>query len=136
MKKLAITVGVLAALGGGGWDVLGKTAATDKDVVPTQKVTKTPFVRRVTADGNLRAVKATPLSAPTDNGGWDGPVKIAWLAPDGSKVKAGDVVVRFDPSDPEKQMKEGEADLAAANAKLAGEEIKSKNAIAGRDRDA
>src|SRR6478735_4366960 len=105
MKKLAITVVVLAALGGGGWYVLGKTAP-HKDSVPTQ------------------------------NGGWDGPVKIAWLAPDGSKVKAGDVVFKFDPSDPEKQLREGEADLAAANAKLAGEEIKSKNAIAGRDRDA
>ena len=135
MKKLAITVVVLAALGGGGWYVLGKTAA-HKDAVPTLKLTKTPFVRRISADGNLRAVKATPLTAPMQTGGWDGPVKIAWLAPDGSKVKAGDVVAKFDPSDPEKQMREGEADLKAANAKLAGEEIKSKNAIAGRDRDA
>jgi HlyD family secretion protein len=135
VKKLAITVVVLAALGGGGWYVLGKTTEK-KDAVPTQKVAKTPFVRRVTAEGNLRAVKATPLAAPMQNGGFDGPVKIAWLAPDGSKVKTGDVVVRFDPSDPEKQLREGQADLAAANAKLAGEQIKSKNAIEGRDQDA
>jgi RND family efflux transporter MFP subunit len=135
VKKLAITVVVLAALGGGGWYVLGKTTKHD-EAVPTQKVSKAPFTRRVTAEGNLRAVKATPLSAPRNGGGWDGPVKIAWLASDGTKVKAGDVVVRFDPSDPEKQLREGQADLAAASAKLAGEQIKSQNAIAGRDKEA
>jgi RND family efflux transporter MFP subunit len=42
-------------------------------------------------------------------------------------------VVRFDPSDPQKQLRTGQADLAAADAKLAGEEIKSKTAIDGRD---
>jgi HlyD family secretion protein len=135
VKRLAITVVVLAALGGGGWFVLGR-ASVHKEVVPTQKVAKSPFVRRVTSEGNLRAVKATPISAPSMNGGFEGPMKIAWIAVDGKPVKSGEVVVRFDPSDQQKHLREGEADLAAANAKLAGEQIKSKTAINGRERDA
>lgn len=130
MKGL-IALAVVAALGGGGWYVVHRGGPA-KDEVPTQTVKKEAFTRRVTAEGNLRAVKATPVSAP-QSGGDFGPMKIAWLAPDGSAVKAGDVVVRFDPSEPEKQLREGQADLAAADAKLAEEQIKSKTAVQGRD---
>ncbi len=130
MKRLAILV-VLAALGVGGWLFLGRSGAS-KDVIPTHTVTKSAFVRRVTAEGNMRAVKATPVAAP-QSGGSFGPMKIAWIAPDGKSVKAGEVVVRFDPSQPEKELKTGQADLAAAEAKLAGEQIKSKTAVQGRD---
>jgi multidrug efflux pump subunit AcrA (membrane-fusion protein) len=132
MKRLAITVAVLAALGGGGWYALGHRAAQG-EVVPTHKVTKSAFVRRVTADGNLRAVKATPISPPSQNAGFDGPMKIAWIAQDGKPVKAGEVVVRFDSTSQEKQLREGEADLAAADAKLAGEQIRGKSAVDSRD---
>jgi hypothetical protein len=89
----------------------------------------------VTAEGNLRAVKATRLTAP-QNQEMGGALKIAWLAPDGTLVKKGDVVVRFDPSEPEKQLRDGEADLAAAEAKLAAEGVKSKSAVRGRETDA
>lgn len=132
MKRLAITVVVLAALGGGGWYAVGRSS-TAKAPVPTHKVTKSAFVRRVTAEGNLRAVKATPVSAPSQNSGFDGPMKIAWLAADGKPVKAGEAVVRFDSSSPEKQLRQGQADLAAADAKLAGQHIRSKAAIDARD---
>lgn len=130
MKKLAILV-VLAALGGGGWLFVHRGSAA-RDAVPTQVVHKEAFVRRVTAEGNLRAVKATPVTAP-QSGGSFGPMKIAWLAEDGAAVKAGEVVVRFDPTEPEKQLRDGQSDLAAASAKLAEEQIKSKTAVEGRD---
>ena len=51
-------------------------------------------------------------------------------------MKKGDVVVRFDPSEPEKQLRDGQADLAAADAKLAEEGVKSKAAVRGRETDA
>jgi multidrug efflux pump subunit AcrA (membrane-fusion protein) len=95
-------------------------------------VKKEAFVRRVTAEGNLRAVKATPVTAPPSTGDF-GPMKIAWLAPDGAAVKAGEVVVRFDPTEPEKQLRDGQSDLAAASAKLAEEQIKSRTAVDNRD---
>ena len=34
--------------------------------VPTFKVTPTTVTRRITAEGNLKAVKATPITAPHD----------------------------------------------------------------------
>ncbi|HEY5946639.1 MAG TPA: HlyD family efflux transporter periplasmic adaptor subunit [Kofleriaceae bacterium] len=131
MKKLIFVV-VFAALCGGGWVVAHRGVGATRDDVPTHTVKKEAFVRRVTAEGNLRAVKATPVTAP-QSGGDFGPMKIAWLAPDGAAVKAGDVVMRFDPTEPEKQLRDGQADLAAASAKLAEEDIKSKTAVQGRD---
>jgi HlyD family secretion protein len=130
VKKLAILI-VLAALAGAGWLVTHRTAVA-RDEVPTQIAKKQAFVRRVTAEGNLRAVKATPVTAP-QSGGDFGPMKIAWLAADGTPVKAGEVVVRFDPTEPEKQLRDGQADLAAASAKLAQEQIKSTTAVDNRD---
>lgn len=132
MKKLAILV-VLAALGGGGWLFAHRGgASTAHGDVPTLVVKKEPFVRRVTAEGNLRAVKATPVLAP-QSGGSFGPMKIAWIADDGSPVKAGEVVVRFDPTEPEKQLRDGKVDLAAATAKLEQERLKSNTAVENRD---
>ena len=131
MKRAVITMAVLAALGGAGWRIwraLGGAPAAP--AVPTITVARERFVRRVVAEGNLRAVKATPLTVPPSN---NGPMKLAWLAEDGAHVKAGDVVVRFDPSQPEKQLRDGEADLAAADARLAEERVKSAAAVAGRD---
>jgi multidrug efflux pump subunit AcrA (membrane-fusion protein) len=131
MKKLLVLASI-AALGGGGWFYLSRRGKASHDDVTTLTVKQEPFTRRVTAEGNLRAVKATPGSAP-QSGGDFGPMKIAWIEPDGSVVKAGEVIVRFDPTDPEKQLREGKADLAIATAKLSQEQIKSKTAVAGRD---
>jgi HlyD family secretion protein len=131
VKKLAILV-VIAALAGGGWFFVAKRGGPAPDQVPTHSVKKEAFVRRVTAEGNLRAVKATPVIAPQAGGSF-GPMKIAWLAQDGIPVKAGEVVVRFDPTEPEKQLRDGQADLAAASAKLAQEQIKSTTAVDNRD---
>jgi HlyD family secretion protein len=129
-----VIIAVLAAAGlATGRLLRGRGAAPDG--VTTYQVTKAKFVRRVTAEGNLRAVKATRLTAP-QNSEMGGALKIAWLAPDGTYVKKGDVVVRFDPSEPEKQLRDGQADLAAADAKLAEEGVKSKAAVRGRETDA
>jgi multidrug efflux pump subunit AcrA (membrane-fusion protein) len=131
VKKLAILV-VLAVLAGSGWFFLRRGGAEAHEQAPTHTVKKEAFVRRVTAEGNLRAVKATPVTAPPSTGDF-GPMKIAWLAPDGAAVKAGEVVVRFDPTEPEKQLRDGQSDLAAASAKLAEEQIKSRTAVDNRD---
>jgi HlyD family secretion protein len=130
MKKLVV-LAVVAALGGGAWFFVSRRGNAAHDDITTLAVKQEPFTRRVTAEGNLRAVKATPVTAP--QGGDFGPMKIAWIAPDGAAVKAGEVIMRFDPTDPEKQLREGQADLAIASAKLAQGQIKSKTAVAGRD---
>ena len=75
--------------------------------VPTFKVEAVRFSRQVTADGNLKSTKATPLSAPHDA---PGQLKIAWLVPDGSLLKKDEVVVRFDPTDFDTQLQAGRED--------------------------
>ncbi len=101
--------------------------------VPTVKLARAAFIRSVTAEGNLRATKATPITAPPDV---QTQLKIAWLAKDGSPVKKDDVLVRFDPTDFEKQLADGEADRSSANAKIDKERMQSATALRGRDRTA
>lgn len=80
------------------------------DEVPTFEVGQSAaFVRRLRAEGVLRAVESTPVTAPQDA---DGPLTIAWLAEDGSTVAAGDVVVRFDPTAMQRELADSEDDVA------------------------
>lgn len=100
--------------------------------IPTHTVQRGPFAHEVTAEGYLRAVKSTPLTGPTGAGAQ----KIAWMIRDGSAVKQGDLVLRFDPSDSEKRLQDGKADLASAEAKIAKERVLVGAAVRGRERTA
>jgi len=83
------------------------------DNVATFKVEPSAFVRRVTADGNLKAKDSTLITPPPEA---TGPLKIAWIAVDGSLVKKDDVIVRFDPTDFETLLVGGkEAETSAGN---------------------
>jgi HlyD family secretion protein len=87
----------------------------DNDAVPTFKVEPTKFARRVTADGNLKSTKATPVSTPTDAPGM---LKVAWIATDGTLVKKDDVIIKFDPTDYQTDLLEGNAARTTASNKL------------------
>jgi HlyD family secretion protein len=82
--------------------------------VPVEAVVRRDFVHLVPAEGNLRAVRSTPLAVPLVSSGF---FRIAWIAPDGARVRAGDVVVRFDATEIEKTLADAEGDLAAARLK-------------------
>jgi RND family efflux transporter MFP subunit len=101
--------------------------------VPTYQVRRAAFARHVSADGNLRAVKAEPVAAPQFS---DGALKIAWLAPDGSDVHGGQVVARFDPTDFEKKLKDSESDRKSAEAKIEKERTDTGALLRDRDRTA
>lgn len=111
--------------------LLGCSRAPGKNV-PTHTVHREPFAREVTAEGYLRAVKSTPLSLPRGSG----PQKLAWMVRDGSPVKKGDVVFRFDPTDSEKKLRDSQADLASAQAKIQKESVLVGAAVRGRERTA
>lgn len=64
-------------------------------------VKKQRFVRIVEADGSLRAARTTQITVPME-APWT--VRLTWLAPDGSTVKAGDVLVRFDAMEQTQQL--------------------------------
>jgi biotin carboxyl carrier protein len=129
---------VLAAVVAGGCVLAGRRYHVVERIVPAQDVPtialkKQPFVRKVSADGYLKAVKATALSAPSQA---QGALKIAWMAPDGSKVSKGDLIVRFDPTEYEKKLQDGESDLASADAKIGKERVLADAAVRGRTRTA
>jgi len=102
------------------------------NAVPTVRVQGAPFVRRVTAEGNLKAVKATPLSAPSRA---PGALKIAWIADDGSLMKKDDVVVRFDPTDFEKELLNGNEDHTTASNNLSRSVVQANATRANLGRD-
>jgi HlyD family secretion protein len=101
--------------------------------VPTLVVSRAPFERRVVAEGNLEAAEATPVTAPIDA---QGQLKVAWLVPDGSHVKKDDVVVRFDPSEMERSLRDGESDRTTAESRIAGSRADTHGTIRNLERDA
>ncbi|HEY7510186.1 MAG TPA: HlyD family efflux transporter periplasmic adaptor subunit [Vicinamibacteria bacterium] len=112
-RRPAVLAGIgVAALAAAGMR-LARTAPPDG--VATIEVKRGPFVRDVSATGTLRAVRATPIVAPPESGRQQ---KIALLARDGAVLHKGDLVVEFDPYEAEREAADGQADLAAAAAKI------------------
>jgi RND family efflux transporter MFP subunit len=101
--------------------------------VPTFRVEPVRFARRVTAEGNLKSTKATPLTAPTSA---PGQLKIAWLVPDGSLLKKDEVIVRFDPTDFETQLIAGREDHDTAGNKMLKTNSESSTTRTNLRRDA
>ncbi len=79
------------------------------------RVERGTFVREVEVEGTLQAVRATPLVTPLQAGR---ALTLAWLARDGSVVRAGDVVARFDDGDMRRQLADGISDAEAARGQL------------------
>jgi hypothetical protein len=100
--------------------------------VATFKVEPITFARRVTADGTLNAVKATPVTTPQNA---PRPMKVSWIAEDGALLKKGDVIVQFDATDFENLMLSGREDRATATNKLqkANAESSATRKNLGRD---
>ncbi|HYU16696.1 MAG TPA: HlyD family efflux transporter periplasmic adaptor subunit [Candidatus Acidoferrum sp.] len=133
MRRSALAAGaaaVLASAGAIAWLAL-PPSALGPGRVPTMEVALEHFTRRITAEGNLKSVKATPITPPRA-GGEPRPMKIAWMIADGSAVTAGQVILRFDSTELERQLADGKADLASARAKLARERLEARTAEKGR----
>lgn len=101
--------------------------------VPTYKVAPTTFTRRITAEGNLKAVKAQAVMAPHDA---PNSLKVSWMVDDGAVVKKDDVIVRFDPSDFQKELKGGNEDHTTASNNLSKTDAQALATRANLQRDA
>src|SRR5262249_36290589 len=66
-------------------------------------------------EGVLKSTKATAVNAPMQV---QMSLKVAWIADDGSVVKKDDVVVRFDPSDFQKDLLAGRDDRNTVGNKI------------------
>jgi hypothetical protein len=67
-----------------------------------------PIEFSVQAEGELRAVKATPLQVPGKQ--WT-PRQLAWMLPDGSHVAKGDLVARFSATQSRQDLAQARIDL-------------------------
>jgi multidrug efflux pump subunit AcrA (membrane-fusion protein) len=83
--------------------------------VSTLAVARARFVREVVADGELKAVRATPILVPIEG---ERGQTVAFMARDGAPVKAGEVLIRFDPREAEREAADGRDDLEAARGKI------------------
>jgi HlyD family secretion protein len=82
--------------------------------LPTATARRGDFLVLVRCRGELSAARSISLSAPRDVPD----LQIIWLAPAGSEVKAGQVVVKFDPSRSQQDLKEKNADFNQAQSTL------------------
>jgi multidrug efflux pump subunit AcrA (membrane-fusion protein) len=82
--------------------------------VPTAKARQGEFQVIVACRGELVAGASRQLTAPVNVPN----LQIVWIAPAGSSVKAGDVILRFDAAGAKRQLQEKEAALKQAQATL------------------
>ena len=101
--------------------------------LPVYEVRRGEFVRKVWADGNLEAAEATVLSPPPTV---RNPLRIGWLAPDGSRVSEGDVVIRFDPTDMEKKLEDGRNLQDTTDSRITQKTVREESAVRNLGRDA
>lgn len=124
----AVAGGILVVLGVAGWRL--RTAVPE---VPTEVVQSAPFIRRVPAEGHLQAVERTPVTL--SGRAMRRALTVAWLIPDGTRVAAGDVVVRFDPTDLERELEDGRSERSVAERKIEKAAAEREGDLANLDRD-
>ena len=110
-RWVLLSTGVLFAVAG----FLSISIPSSPGNVPTLEIIRERFVHQVSAEGILKAAKSTSLPAPVSA---HGPVRIGWMIEDGSPVVAGEVIVRFDSTDLEKEWVAGKAELETAGSKV------------------
>jgi multidrug efflux pump subunit AcrA (membrane-fusion protein) len=81
-----------------------------KSNVPVYSVKKGKFLVSVTESGELRAKNSISISTPRVRGN----IKIVYLVPEGTRVNAGDTVIRFDPTEALNTLKDAESKLEIA----------------------
>jgi len=101
--------------------------------IATFDVEPITFTRRVTGEGTLKAVKATPITAPQNA---PRPLKISWIADEGTLLHKGDVIVKFDATDFENLLLVGNEDRSTASNKLTKANAESSAVRTNLTRDA
>jgi multidrug efflux pump subunit AcrA (membrane-fusion protein) len=84
-------------------------------IVPTVEVEPAEFQIRIPAIGELAAAQATPVAVPPALRGMQ---RIAWLAPEGSEVRSGELVARLDSEEIDDRLERGRETLATLDKEL------------------
>jgi HlyD family secretion protein len=105
---------ILLVLAGSGFAIREFRRTKAAGDLPLATARKGEFLVLVRSRGQLTARRSEQLAAPLDVAD----LQIVWAAPGGSEVKKGQVVVRFDPSRTEQDLKEKNAALQQAQSTL------------------
>ena len=125
-RAIRVTV-ILAILAGAGYGLRQFRQTRAEAALPLATAKKGDFLVLVRCRGELVARRSEQLAAPLDAVD----LQIVWLAPAGGPVKKDEVVIRFDPSRMQQDLKEKQAaldqaqaslDQALADAKIAGDQ--------------
>ncbi|MEN3338100.1 MAG: HlyD family secretion protein [Acidobacteriota bacterium] len=118
-RHVAAAVLVLGVLVAAGF-AAGRTGGPPD--LPTAVVSRGVFVDTLEIRGEIRPLKSIVLSSPMQSG----ELQILKLARNGSMVKAGDVVVEFDPSTLQRTIQEKQSELKQADAEIAQAEAQTR----------
>jgi len=110
-RNSLLTIGMLVLVGGGLFATVGRGSVPD---LPTAEVTRGEFVDTLELRGEIRPLRSVVLSSPMQSG----ELQILKLASNGSKVKAGDVVVQFDGTTLQRTIQEKQSELKQASAEI------------------
>lgn len=88
----------------------GPLSSSDPPLVPTTRVVRGTLELSVHGKGELRASRFATLQAPP----MSGTLRLLTIVETGVAVKKGDVIMTFDPTEPQYQLEQAESELAEA----------------------
>lgn len=115
MRRASVLLALLLASG-------GCERAPDTPVATAERG---DFRREAAVEGFLKAAKSTPLSAPNEAAS---AMRVAWLAPNGSRVAAGDVIARFDETEWKQALLDSEGKNAGVGLKRGKQSVAAASA--------
>ncbi|MEJ2108455.1 MAG: efflux RND transporter periplasmic adaptor subunit [Acidobacteriota bacterium] len=91
-------------------------SVADRDeAIPTTRVVREPVEVKIHTQGELQPLRLEPVVAPPVSGGT---LQIIYIVKNGTHVKEGDTVVRFDPSEQEYNLEQNRSQLEEAEQKI------------------
>ncbi|MCH8537565.1 MAG: efflux RND transporter periplasmic adaptor subunit [Alkalimonas sp.] len=98
---------------------------TEQQQTPSLELQPQPFQHRVQAEGELFAVNAVSINAPQSRG----PRLIAEIQAEYTQLQEGDLVVRFDPRQLQREQRNADHALATVQAELAQQQVEQNSEL-------
>jgi HlyD family secretion protein len=109
-------------VGVGGPSCSSRASSDSRESSDTVRVTRRAFARTLRVTGLVEAARSTTLTVPRLQGPGSGVLVVTRLAAGGSTVRAGDIVVQFDPQAQERVAFDRRVEYEGFAAQLAGKE--------------
>jgi len=120
-RRIIAFLALFTALSAAGFGLWRVSTGRNSRMLATAPVRRGEFLVIVRCRGELKARNTVQITAPNVPD-----LRVVWLAPAGSPVKAGDPVVRFDPSSARQQLQENQAALEQAEASVIQAEAEAR----------